>query len=115
MQTFCSVLEVDITQERRKQLLSTSCYKNDPHLSTLCYEQLIYQPDVTSSSSINEILGHLFFSIFGPMVIFFGPFVFIYLVVRFRYNDHVSPFANWTGFCLAPIPGKLNNSRMAAE
>ena len=30
------------------------------------------------------------FSIFGPMFIFFSPFVFIYSVVRFRSNDPVS-------------------------
>ena len=33
-----------------------------------------------------------FFSIMGPMVIFFGPFIFIYLVILFRSNGPFSLF-----------------------
>ena len=48
---------------------------------------------------VEDFSASVIFSIFGPKVIFFGPFDFIYLVIQFRSNDPASrPLANHITF-----------------
>ena len=47
---------------------------------------------------MGKLLGHLVFYLFSPPVIFFGPSVFIFSVIRFRFDVPVSLFVFFQGY-----------------
>ena len=94
----------DVSIEKVKKFTLHWGYYNSSHLIKFTIHwgyhnsaQNHFWTSCCNSSFIKKILVDnysviWFFSIMGPMVIFFGPFIFIYLVILFRSNGPFSLF-----------------------